>query len=630
MSEHPQSSQGPTQGATDIFSETVRGRVPQAHAISSAETWMPKDTTVPRPDKSIGWLRLLTFVGLDHMYLRSPITGMFKLLGLGVLIGILVGAPGGFKGLAGIAAPAALWYLWDIAQIWLEKDRVVNYGMSLPFDVGQRIGQGVINPDFTGRDQTSHYEQRKEFSVYAVRVLLSFLGVDALMGKPALFMRKISEFIMFMGILSGIWYNPYWTSSTFWSTFWSLCGLMILLFLAPLYAIFVCVPWWAGVSAVVLNPERMMTQGIQFDPDTLNILNYFTSWMKDVSPEAAAGVVYDYGYSNSDPSQLRNDFQIMYRNNAAHEEDAQKKKKKKDAGKDGLSTAPIPTASYIFSFWLGNPVTGYVFSWILPFLTPGPKAAVKSAITFVMAKAACERQKIAQAAGAPPELAGCEGMALLYAGKAGASGFAALVPGAGNLIKQGMDVAGQVQGVVSQVQGVADQVTEGVARVQGVVSQVQGVVEKGKAAKEQFQGLAGQVSGQVAGQVASHVQGVVEETTVAVKNQVQGFAGQVAGQVRDVVEGTKDSVKNQVQGLAAAVTAVKPHELIGSATSAIKVIPPHPMSRENTVQAPVQVGGGNSNSNNSLSTESKLLGVVTMALIVGGAAKAAIDSLVRE
>ena len=72
---------------------------------------------VPRPDRTIAtlsWLSpLLGIFGIDHFYLRSPKTGMAKLLTLGGL---------------------GIWWIWDWIQVWAEPGRVKQFGLSAPFD----------------------------------------------------------------------------------------------------------------------------------------------------------------------------------------------------------------------------------------------------------------------------------------------------------------------------------------------------------------------------------------------------------------------------------------------------------------------------------------------------------------
>ena len=250
-------------------------------------------------------------------------------------------------------------------------------------------------------------------------------------------------------------------------------------------------------------------------------------------------------------------------------------------------------------------MTGVVFSCILTFLTPGLKAAVRGAITLVMVKAACERKEIelAAAGGAPANLAGCQLAAGVAAAKAAASGITALLPpGAANMVKQGVAGVAQAREVMSQVQEVAGKVQHGVANVQGMMGRAQGVVGQMKDGAAQVQGMVG---------------------------QMKDGAAQVRGVVAQAQEGMVEQVKE-------GATLTQKH-LASAASNALLTAVTHIQQPPHTVQQNTNrtlnedpQAGGSRQSSQSLSAESKILGVVTMALIVGGAVKAAVDSLVRE
>lgn len=70
------------------------------------------------------------FFGLDHFWLRSPTTGVLKLIvnvfGLGI------------------------WYLYDILQIFSEKDSVMNHGLTAPVVGPLGIGAGMFTDNQPG------------------------------------------------------------------------------------------------------------------------------------------------------------------------------------------------------------------------------------------------------------------------------------------------------------------------------------------------------------------------------------------------------------------------------------------------------------------------------------------------
>ena len=165
--------------------KAVKGQIPIIDSISSATTWTPKEGEypgVPRPDinrSTLWWWSLLGgLFGLDHFYMRSPFTGLVKMLTFG---------------------GAGIWWLWDVIQLAAESDRVVKYGMSAPFDAVTGIAQGMIT------EEKTNYKQKTSYASWVFGALFGFLGVDsAMLGKWAQMIRKLFDAGVFAGILSGI------------------------------------------------------------------------------------------------------------------------------------------------------------------------------------------------------------------------------------------------------------------------------------------------------------------------------------------------------------------------------------------------------------------------------------------
>jgi len=158
----------------------VAGRYPLATGISSAKNWAGVDG-VPRPDKTTWWLRFystaLGFLGADHFYLRSPLTGLLK----GVTLG-------GFL----------LWYLWDVAQVWSEMDRVAMYGMSLPMDSYLGVGQGQIYDTRKAGSGETQYAAQSSYSLWWLGNVFGCLGLNSLVtGEYAKAFRQCIEFLFF-------------------------------------------------------------------------------------------------------------------------------------------------------------------------------------------------------------------------------------------------------------------------------------------------------------------------------------------------------------------------------------------------------------------------------------------------
>lgn len=347
-----------------LFNEAVKGRYPLSEHISAAPTWFPTEGSgayVPRPDKTLTGLRIASVLGLDHFYLRSPITGIFKLVLTGVMVGIGAGASGGSK--IG-ALLVGIWYMWDLGQVFFEGDRVVKYGMTTPFDMQTGIGQGMITDDKT------HYAQRKNFSISSFLTLFGFTGIDAaVMGKPALLLRKFVDFCAFAGFMYGVIASGAWTSPSAGN----IAGLFFLMIFAVIFGAFVWVPWWAAVSSTVFNPRRMFAQGIKVDPDTLSFLNFFNMWVKDIGSNTTTRVNREFGYGNVEPEDLKADFGIEYRN-------------------DEVKKADAPASNDVFSTWpasllLGNIFTGPLTKLYLAFDYPS-----KIGLEGAMMAAECARK----------------------------------------------------------------------------------------------------------------------------------------------------------------------------------------------------------------------------------------------
>jgi hypothetical protein len=156
------------------FTEAAKGRFPLQKDYGSAFSLDAPDGSpgkgVPRPDIPLWLLRTLScfpltgLLGIDHFYVRSPITGLLKFLLacciIPCVILIVYPTPGEsfIKAMGSFLIAIlgciffSLWYIWDAVQVTAEGDRVVHYGMSVPFDLLQGIAQGMIT------DKKTHYE----------------------------------------------------------------------------------------------------------------------------------------------------------------------------------------------------------------------------------------------------------------------------------------------------------------------------------------------------------------------------------------------------------------------------------------------------------------------------------------
>lgn len=249
--------------------ETVKGRYKLASgSISSAGFWVPRfedgvDTGVPqvgefvpRPDRNIDTLKMyswLGILGLDHFYLRSPATGIAKLLTMG-----------GFL----------FWWLWDLIQVHTERERVLNYGLSAPFDAVTGIGQGMMYELPQGGRW--NYSQMTDFSTWAFATLFGFLGLDMfLLGRFWLGFRKL---IIFMITVSAI--APFMTkfmAEGLWSSIYSvgIFGLLWLIFCFML-AVGLGTIWLGDISTLMTHPDTIMKKGMPISQTAVDSL----SWIK--------------------------------------------------------------------------------------------------------------------------------------------------------------------------------------------------------------------------------------------------------------------------------------------------------------------------------------------------------------
>jgi hypothetical protein len=134
-------------------------------------------------------------VGLDHLYLRSPLTAIAKLvvniLGLGI------------------------WYLYDLIQILGEKDSILKNGLSIPAFGPAGIGSGMFKDDQPDAEPS---KSPLRYLAYMFLVFFPF-GFDSFLagdtkGALAKFFSAINPFFWIIAILwvlisaGSAWFNP--------------------------------------------------------------------------------------------------------------------------------------------------------------------------------------------------------------------------------------------------------------------------------------------------------------------------------------------------------------------------------------------------------------------------------------
>ena len=300
----------------DPFLKMAEGRVPISTAFGAAST-VVGEGAVPRPDRSYTILKWLSIfggiLGLDHFYLRSPYSGLLKGL-----------TGGGFL----------IWWLWDAFQLSTEKDRVLLYGMSAPFDMKMGFGQGTI------AEGKTHYEQRSDSALWILAALFSFVGADALLfGNWGQLLRKLTEGVVFAVLI--------WSLTTTWNengldglaTF----GNVFKLLLSVMFG-FIIVIQWANVALPTLtDPVSVFTKGLRVSQKQDNILNFPRAWVDNITlfgTDIKDQVMKDIGYETITGEEMRKKFEVRYvsaadREAEAKQEDAEAKAAKA-AKADGI------------------------------------------------------------------------------------------------------------------------------------------------------------------------------------------------------------------------------------------------------------------------------------------------------
>lgn len=281
----------------------MRGKYPVSSNIGAADNWYGKAPdgspgTIPKPDVNLNWLRGMSLFGLDHIYARSPGTGIFKfLLTVGMFVSILVASTTTSTVAALSMIPAVLllgaWWLWDILQLFTEGERVVTYGMTMPFDVMTGIAQGMIT------DKPSYYKSRSPFSMWILAALFGFLGADALLlQKWGQFIRRLFD----TSYLSGAIASAVTATGTF--------GKFVAGTTAAVLTFWVVVPWLYALGTI-FNPDALLSKGLSYDMFA-DFLNYFDTWTKDIGPRSLKGVRADFGYENITPAEFAKRFEVRH------------------------------------------------------------------------------------------------------------------------------------------------------------------------------------------------------------------------------------------------------------------------------------------------------------------------------
>lgn len=283
----------------DVFNDTVKGRFPLSSSISAARYWAPytgdgkyKESEtggptcapqnpvfgphIPRPNvdlMSLSWISLFGgMLGLDHFYANSPATGIAKLLTLG-----------GF----------GVWWIWDVLQVWLEPDRVLNYGMLPPFDVRfhEPVAQGMITNKKNPYLPTGFSTWATAESLFGLfGAALPFYGKLILWAFHAIFMGIIGVILYY-----GTQFNTFTVVEKILYALGSIIPLCI--GIAHVYR------WLSAASRILLYPEMLLKNGedygLPLNSEVSKFINPYSNSALETLKKDTPAAIFE-GYSSED------------------------------------------------------------------------------------------------------------------------------------------------------------------------------------------------------------------------------------------------------------------------------------------------------------------------------------------
>jgi len=271
---------GPPGPLESSVAAAMKDHVKLSNNLGSAKIWAPlgeKHAPVPRPDVNHTTLMALSWAlglfGADHFYARSPWTGLLKLL-----------TGGGFM----------FWWLWDALQITCERDRVLLYGFSAPFDTLTGIAQGMI---YEGESQ---YTSGSGFGIWVIfKIVLGLVGfADFFEGKfgSGIFKMIASALLMFFII-------EFVASFNSGSVVGMICYGIFASMLAVMFIGYI-VAWVSDMTIVLTNPADIFKKGLPTPLASIKSFKQITGQFKDVS-------------GNTIESEEKNLWSLFIKNNRA-------------------------------------------------------------------------------------------------------------------------------------------------------------------------------------------------------------------------------------------------------------------------------------------------------------------------
>jgi hypothetical protein len=633
--------------STDPFMDVAKGRFPISENTGAARYWTIGDG-VPRPNCEYWLLTVLAIVlgviGADHFYLRSPKTGFLKMITMG-----------GF----------GLWWLWDIAQILTEKERVVAYGMSTPFDLTTGIGQGMIT------DQDTNYKSKSSYSLWSWSTIFGLFGFDSffVMKNNGQGARKLMEgmitlasigallSVVIVGLPSG---------------FFAKIGALISAGLAVLGLFFfgtmVGVSWYKTLMKSLSPPEKLFTEGLVFTEQDDKQLNSLVNWLVgnlDMPDERKEQIISDIKYGSIPPEKMGDLFKVFH----ASELKPDMPSSNNNTGNPGsmpsflaYATAPIS----IFWYWVRLTASSIIKTTARAAIPGG--AAIEVAANLgakVLEEQINTNPAVMEAAS--------EGITSLVPGVLGKALKAATSGKGLSAIAQGavQDVVGQAQGAVAgkaaEMVGTAVNATKVLGEAASTVNdlgEVAGAAMNATKVLGKVTGTGGEVAStamnatKVVGEATGTVKGLGEVAGAAM-NATKGLSSapsEKSKRLAEIIRGIRELIPtmndkanaqlaNQLYSLKPDITKPEMSGMLDRFIAMQKLqAQPQPnnsmmpesdaaykseMLQKQMQQMPRAVMAGGARAE-PLSLEGKLMGAATIALIGGGAVKFIIDNLMPE
>jgi hypothetical protein len=473
-----------------------------------------------------------------------------------------------------------VWYVWDVAQLWFEPDRVVNYGMSMPFDMkfANNVGQGMIT------DKPTTYTTNASYPFWLFGIIFGFLGIDSLIANNGgQFLRKLVEFFLFalcFGSIVNVWNTGITAGWIFAVIVGSFLGSII-------------IAEYISIVSVVLG-GNLFSEGIHFTNKQDKQYNGFFSWLiknTNYTDEKKAQIVKDLQYGGISAEEIVKMFKIMHPS-------------EKKIDPEPVDSEDSSSSSWVSFFLLMAAPFLIIWNFIMMIVflvkegvasvTPWYPAILAGKIAAIIGLKTAGLEPMAEQLGLGPMMKVMGPVGGLKLGKLGG-------------IANKMVSAGKEGGLASNLMGKAS----------SLIGEKSGDL-MGKASS-----LIGEKSGDLMGKASS----LIGEKSGDLMGKASSLIGEKSGDLMGKASSLIGEKSGDLMGKASSLIGEKSGDLMGKASAG--VIPKMPLSVPTKVGfAPQQIrqrGGGE-----PLSAEAQIFGAVTVALISGGVIKGLVDYLVAE